>query len=479
MIGRVKEQRELNKRWDSGEAELVAIYGRRRVGKTCLVDETFRGRITFRYAGLSPVELQGKGLLKAQLEQFYYSLLGQGMPRSHRPKDWLEAFYMLESLLESRDDGQRQLVFMDELPWMDTPRSGFLTAFEGFWNGWACHRPNIMVIVCGSASSWVQDKLLNNHGGLYGRVTCEIHLSPFTLAETERFFEQRSVHLSRYDITQAYMAVGGIPYYLGYFTPDRSLPQNLDQLFFETHAKLSGEFDRLFDSIYDAPKMSKSIVRVLAMRRSGYRRGEIAEKCGLSSGGTLTACLSALIASDFIQKEKRFGDQKGEEYYRLTDPFCLFWLYFQQGGTNQDPAFWEHSLMSPQMTAWRGFAFENICFTHLSQIRQALGISGVVTTCSPWVQRGTSKEKGTQVGLLLERADRVVNACEMKFVGEPFTVDKEYYQTLMHRQTLLADLLSPTQSLQQTLITTFGLKSGTYSGIFSSVITLDDLFRET
>ena len=233
IIGRKKEILELNELYKSDKPELIAVYGRRRVGKTFLIDQALKNNITFRHAGLSPVDEKGKkNLMPEQLKHFYYSLLLQGMKKSHVPTSWLEAFFMLEMHLQKIDKGKRMVIFLDELPWMDTPRSGFLTAFESFWNGWACHRDNIMVIVCGSANSWIHDKLLNNYGGLYGRTTHEIKLSPFTLNECEQFFASRKIRISRYDIFQSYMMLGGIPYYLGYFDKDKSLPQNIDKLFF-------------------------------------------------------------------------------------------------------------------------------------------------------------------------------------------------------------------------------------------------------
>ena len=232
MTGRTKETKELNDLYDSGKAELVAIYGRRRVGKTFLVNELFADRMTFRHAGLSPADDEAMSS-KKQLNHFYHSLLLHGMKKSRCPADWLEAFFMLEKLLMEMDDGSRQLVFFDELPWLDTPKSGFMTAFEGFWNTWGCCRKNLMVVVCGSASSWVLDKLVNNHGGLYGRVTYEIKLSPFTLKECEEYFLSRNVILSRYDVVQCAMCLGGIPYYLGYVKGTLSLEQNIDGLFSE------------------------------------------------------------------------------------------------------------------------------------------------------------------------------------------------------------------------------------------------------
>ena len=246
MIGREKEVKELNKLYDRNRAELVAVYGRRRVGKTYLIDETFAGRITFRHAGLSPADEDAKGLLRAQLDHFYNSLLLFGMEKSKKPDNWLDAFLLLEQFLQKTDNGSRQLVFLDELPWLDTPRSGFIRAFEGFWNNWGCHRKNLMVVVCGSANSWMMNSLINNHGGLYNRVTYEIKLAPFTLHECEAFFQANNIRLSRYDIAQSYMIFGGIPYYLGYFDGEYSLAQNVDRMIFARNAKLKDEYDRLY-----------------------------------------------------------------------------------------------------------------------------------------------------------------------------------------------------------------------------------------
>ena len=265
IIGRTTEIAELNALYQSTQAQLVAIYGRRRVGKTFLVDQVFKGKITFRHAGLSPIDLgSNKNAVKKQLKHFYNSLLLCGVKKSKCPSDWLEAFFMLEKYLESIDNGSKQLIFLDELPWMDTPRSGFLSAFEAFWNTWACHRDNIMVIVCGSANSWILDNLINNHGGLYNRTTYEIKLSPFTLKETEEYLIAKGIQFSRYDIAQVNMILGGIPYYLGYLNKDLSLAQNIDLLFFHPQAKLRDEYERLFSSIFSNADEIKKLVKFLA-----------------------------------------------------------------------------------------------------------------------------------------------------------------------------------------------------------------------
>ena len=476
MVGRKKEIAELNHLYNSKKAEFVAIYGRRRIGKTYLVDETFKGRITFRHAGLSPVDGEQTGALKAQLEHFYYSLLVQGMSKSKKPESWIEAFYLLECFLEKKDDGSRQLVFLDELPWLDTPRSGFITAFEGFWNTWGCHRENLMIVVCGSANSWILDKLINNHGGLYNRITYEIKLEPFTLNECEAFFVDNHIKLSRYDITQSYMILGGVPYYMGYFQPGMSLAQNVDNLFFLKNAKLKDEYDRLFASIFNNPEFMKKIVGVLYTRNAGYTRSELIRKIDVKDGGTLSQSLNALIASDFVIKYVPFGKGK-KEHYKLVDPFCMFYLHFVDKKKNLDDNFWVQNISSPQVISWRGFAYENVCFNHIAQIKKALGISGVITSHSAWAKR-SDDEDGAQIDLLISRNDNVVNMCEIKYYGDEFTVDKDYYRVLLKRQEILAKELSPKVTIHNTLITTFGLTYNEYSGIFSHVITFDDLFEK-
>ena len=478
MIGRDKEVAELLDLYESDKAELVAVYGRRRVGKTYLIDETFKDRITFRHAGLSPVESneQYKGQpLKKQLEAFYYSLVTQGMKKDHCPKDWLEAFFMLEMYLQNLDDGTRQVVFLDELPWMDTARSGFITGFEAFWNGWACHR-NIMVIISGSANSWMENVLINNHGGLYGRVSYEIKLSPFTLRECEQLLKDRGISLSRYDITQSYMIFGGIPFYLNYFRRGNSLAQNVDELFFTKGAKLSQEFDRLFSSIFTNPEMTKTIVKVLAKRSKGYTRQEIIRESGYSDGGTLSNSLSALIASDFVIKYVPFECGKREEYYKLVDPFCIFYLKFVENKSSIADGFWLQNIGAQPIITWRGYAFENVCFNHILQIKQALGINGISSMESAWTKPEDS-DKGTQIDLLILRKDNVVNMCEMKFYSDDFAVDKDYEEILRHRQTVLYKKLPKKSTIHNTLITTYGLKDNERKWSFENVITLDDLFK--
>jgi len=478
IIGRDKETQELNRLYNSGKAEFVAVYGRRRVGKTYLIDTFFEDRLTFRHAGLSPVDTkQGKNLLAEQLQNFQISLQRHGAKQTKKPKSWLEAFFLLEQWLETQDKSQRWVVFLDEMPWMDTPRSGFITALEAFWNGWGCRQSNLLLIVCGSASSWIQNNLINNHGGLYDRITYEIKLSPFTLKECEAFYEQKNIRLSRYDIVQAYMILGGVPYYLGYMQAGMSLAQNVDEIFFAPKAKLREEFHRLFMSVFAQPEEVKQIVKLLATRHVGFTRLEIIKALGLS-GGRLTTMLRALEESDFILRYVPFGHSQKDVHYKLIDPFCLFYLRFVEGNGSENVDFWKENVASQAVSSWRGIAFEEVCLNHIRQIKRALGVEGVKSTQSSWALRGDVETEGTQIDLLIDRADNVVNLCEMKFYQDEFTIDKAYFRTLQNRQSRLLEALPKRKTVHTVLITTYGLTYNEYSGFFLRTLTLDDLFSD-
>ena len=475
IIGRERETEELMRLFNKKQAQLVALYGRRRVGKTYLVSELFKDRFAFYHTGVSPLELEEANLLEAQLAAFQSSLVEYGGEEKARPKSWMEAFGRLKTLLQQQDKDKRQLVFIDEMPWMDTPRSGFITAFEHFWNGWGAGQDNLMLVVCGSATSWIQDNLINSYGGLYDRVNAEIQLLPFTLHETELLLRSQEVTLSRYDILQLYMTVGGIPMYLSYVKPGLSLAQNIDQLFFNHKAKLKDEFERLFNSIFRSPEPYKAIVRLLAKRQCGYCRDEISQLTGIPTGKALSETLRALEASDFIELYQPFENNKRNKRYRLIDPFCLFYLD-QVEGRNRKANFWRDNENMAALNPWRGRAFENACLGHVEQIKSALGVGGVASDNAPWTFRGMDGEKGMQLDLVISRSDRVVNLCEMKFVTGEFEVKNVYEMKLRERIQWMVEHVSRRHNVQMTLVTTYGLKFGIHSGIFQRVVILDSLF---
>lgn len=478
IIGREQELHDLERLYNSRQAQFVVVYGRRRVGKTFLIDEALKGKITFRHAGLSPLERsEGQNSMQRQLKHFYNSLVVQGMKKSRCPKSWLDAFLMLELHLQSMNQEERQVVFLDELPWMDTPRSGFLTAFEGFWNNWGCHRDNMMLVVCGSATSWIQDNLIDAHGGLYGRVTAHpMRLHPFTLHECEEFYHSRGIRMSRYDIVQSYMVYGGIPYYMSFLESDKSLDQNINCTFFGRDPLLKDEFVRLFSSVFSNPQEMMKIIRVLNTRHSGFTRQQLIEKTGLEDNGAFSKMLKALIASDFVDKYVPFGLGERESHYRLVDAFCRFYLHFIEGKTELITHFWQGDA-SQAIVSWRGIAFEDVCYMHVDQIKKALGISGLTTKQSAWAYRGNDETDGTQIDLLIERPDHVINMCEMKFYNEEFIVNKTYDRILINRQNLLEKQVGKRTIVHRILVTTYGLRYNEYSGDFVKTITMDNLFE--
>ena len=482
MVGREKEQKKLRCLYQSGESEFVAVYGRRRVGKTYLIDETFRDQITFRHAGLSPISVDTgdtakKHHMKEQLDHFYRSLLLHGMKECKPPASWLEAFFLLEQFLLAHDDKQgRLIVFLDEIQWMDTPKAGFMTGLEAFWNSFACFRHNIMLIVCGSSTSWILDKLINNHGGLYGRITHQLELQPFSLFECEQYFQSKGFSLSRYDIVQAYMAVGGIPYYLNYFDKTLSVPQNIQTIFFDKNAPLRDEFERLFFSLFTNPELMKSLVIAMSSKNKGLTREELLAKTGITDSGLFSRQLKALESGAFIIKYDSFGNGKKESFYKLSDPFCIFYLRFVNESSSRRKKEWITISDSQAVVSWQGIAYENLCFNHIKQIKAALGISGVSTDESLWSKKGTEDTEGAQIDLIIERKDNVVNMCEIKYYGDEFTANKECHLSLARRERLLREILPKKVSIHNTLITTFGLKQTEYFGDFVNVVTLDDLF---
>lgn len=472
IIGRKAEISELSARYNSGKSEFIAIYGRRRVGKTFLIKEYFKNHFAFQHTALSLVDKKS-GQRTEQLKHFFYSLRQYGWEGEQQPSSWLEAFFLLKQLLGQKDDGSRQVVFIDELPWMDTPGSGFVTALESFWNGWGDCRDNLMLVVCGSATSWMSNRLINDKGGLYGRLTDVIKLEPFTLSECAQFYEANGINLSRYDITEGYMILGGIPYYMDYFAKGFSLAQNIDNLFFKKNAKLKDEFSRLFRSVFINPEMKMKIVRALGTCHKGLTREQIVQKTNIKGGGTLSESLAALEESDFLVKYVPYGCSKRAVHYKLSDNFCWFWLHFMEQDRKQED-FWQVNENKPAVRSWCGIAFEEVCFNHIRQIKQALGISGVTTRISSFIEQGDNHSEGMQIDMIIDRDDRVLNLCEMKFIQSDFAVDRDYSRKIANRVQFL--LQKENRTIHSTLITTYGLKYNEYSGSFQKTITLDDLF---
>ena len=431
----------------------------------------------FRHTGLPPAkDDKPTRILQRQLSAFYQNLVTFGLVGPiKKPNSWLEAFGLLAQGIKSKYTNERIVIFIDELPWMDTPKSNFLEAFSNFWNNFCCFNKNIVLVVCGSASSWILDKVIHGQGGLYDRVTRQIRLSPFTLNECEQFFNSIGITYSKYEIVESYIAVGGIPYYLGYFNRGLSVAQNIDSLFFNKNAKLEDEYIELFSSQFTNPDKYRKVVEVLKDNKYGLTKKELLEKTGLTNNGDFYDMLKALEKGAFISSFIPFNETISKKRYKLIDPFCLFYLKNVKGNENKNN-YWQRTIDSQSQVTSMGLAFENVCFNHIEKIKEKLGITGMETEEYQWLFEGDDNRDGAQIDILIERRDNVVNLCEVKFYSDLYATNKKTHLDLMNKREALRNHISKKASISNVLITTFGLKQGEYSSDYPNVITLDDLF---
>lgn len=477
IIGRKHEINELLSLEESGKSELVALYGRRRVGKTYLINELFQDKIAFKHTGLSDEEIKNIPGTKmaAQLRSFQASLLLAGDTNLKQIKNWNDAFLRLIKLLENKNQNDRLIVFLDEFPWMDTPKSDFIASFSWFWNNWGSTKKNLMLIICGSASSWIIDNLINAHGGLYDRLTYSIKISPLTLNECREYFLSKNIDIPMYTIVTIYMVFGGIPYYLNYYDTNYSLNENIDRLLVRKNAKLALEYDNLFAATFSEIKTAKAIIEYLSKRKEGYTRKEIVKGLGITDGDYIAKALKSLENSDFLIKYIPYLGSAKEKKYKIVDPFCLFYLKY----ISKKKSLSESIFTDDIENKWIGSAFENLCYNHLNKIKEALGILQVETMQFSWSIKGTDTEKGAQIDLIIERKDKIIHLCEMKFYQSEYLNDETAHINLCNKIKRLKELSSSKKSVQiiPTLITTFGLKRKEYWQDFPRVITLIDFFR--
>ncbi|MCI7400206.1 MAG: ATP-binding protein [Prevotella sp.] len=369
IIGREKEIQTLAEAMKSERSEFVAVYGRRRIGKTFLIKEYFNNKFSFLFVGT-------RGISKAtQLDNFALALQRQ-FAIDFKPalQNWFDAFHLLEDLLTKKRTKGKRVVFIDEMPWMDSPKSDFVPALELFWNGWANMRDDIVLIACGSATSWMVDKVFHNRGGLFNRITRHLYLKPFTLNEVEKLLHSQGIQWDRYQIAQCYMALGGVPFYLTLLNRSESLSQNIDRLFFSSeNAPLRMEYSELYSALFKDPEKYMTIVKALSAKRDGMTRNELIEQCGFG-GSSITKVLSDLERCDFIFGYSQFGNKTKNTLYRIKDFYTLFYYKFVEKDDGKDNCRWSHILQSQQVRIWQGFSFELLCLLHLDQIKNSFNM---------------------------------------------------------------------------------------------------------
>ena len=471
IVGRNAEIELLNKILHDDKSHFVAVYGRRRIGKTYLIRETFNDRFTFQHSGLS------EGSMKEQLFAFDSSLKDAGLNIKRKSKNWLEAFDKLKEIIRSSNE-KRKIVFIDELSWMDTPKSDLMVALENFWNGFASARKDIVLIVCASATSWMLSKVVHNKGGLYNRLTQQIHLQAFCLRECEEYIQSEGIALNREQILQYYMIFGGVPYYWGFIKKGLSLAQNIDHTLFDRNAPLRDEFKYMYASVFKNPETYIRIIETLGTKKVGLTREELITLTGLSNSGDLTGKLEELESCGFIRKYYAFGMKKKNAVYQLMVCFTLFHFKFLQDEPT-DEHFWTNQINTPAVNTWMGLAFERVCMHHVAQIKNKLGISGVLTAENSWYCKADPDHGvfGSQIDMLITRKDQVINLCEMKYSGSEYTITEKADKSIRNKMNDLRVLTNTKYAIYPTLITTYGLVPNSYSDRIQAVITLDDLFQ--
>lgn len=481
LVGRVDEQQRLQAALDSPNAELVAVYGRRRVGKTFLVSQFFAPRVDV----LCTATGEKDASLPVQLYHFQRSLRDAFGDTSPPPDSWRQAFERLADWAERRRN-ERVCVFLDELPWMSTRRSGLLQALDYCWNTRLSKLPKLTVVVCGSAAAWMLDKLIHAKGGLYNRITRRIHLAPFRINETRAFLASRGVRLGTRQVLEIYMAIGGVPHYLMQVERGWSAAQAVARICFDRSGILHDEYDRLFASLFDGADVFDRLVRAIAETRAGTPLAKLRGLPELSSGGRLASRLRELVAAGFIAELVPWGYSRRDKVYRIIDPFVLFHLRWIEKAPRGLLAanltdYWLGKSATPAYRAWAGYAFESMCLEHAAEIRRALGIASIATDTGTWrftAPRRDANVHGAQVDLLFDRADGIINLCELKYCSDEYVVTKSYARELKRKLEVFERQTRTKKDVCLTLVTTHGLRHNAWSrDLIASVVTADELFR--
>lgn len=467
LIGRKPEKEILVNALKSNNSELIVVYGRRRIGKTFLIREVYKKHIIFEFSGAHKANYTG------QIQNFNLTLK-EVYPKATPAENWIESFYQLRHYIDKQKSKQKKVIFIDEFPWLDTRKSNFLAAFDIFWNTYASKRKDLVIVICGSAAAYMIKNIIKNKGGLHNRLTQTIQLSPFNLNETEQLLKRNKIKLSRYDILQLHMAMGGVPHYLEKIKLGESAAQAIDRLCFTKNGFLRLEFKLIFASLFDQYDNHETIIRTLAHVRKGLTRTALLTKSKINSGGTLSKTLEELEQSGFIEKYAPYQGNK-DALYRLTDEYSMFYIKFIENTKPTNKSVWMKMQGQQSYKIWSGFSFETICIKHIEQIKEALKIGGINSTHGSWLEK--NNDNGIQIDLLIDRDDNVINLCEMKFYNTEFVLDKKYANELAKKANIFTQTSNTKKSIFTTFISTYGLYKNTYSRQYiQNELTMHDLF---
>lgn len=467
MIGREKEIERLNDSLLSGDSELIAVYGRRRVGKTYLIRNTYEKDIKFEVTALYG------GHKTEQLAIFLKELqrVSKRFSSIRKIKNWEEAFEYLKIYINNLRGKKKKVIFIDEFPWFDSHKSGFLKYFGHFWNTFCEKRKDLVVVICGSAASYMIHNIVSNRGSLHARLTYKIQLNPFTLKEVKHYLLNKNIKWSHYSILQLYIALGGIPHYLSKIKKGESVTQNIQRLCFSSNGDLINEFNEIFESLFDQSDIHKKIIWVLGLTQKGLERNELIRQTRFSGGGYFTKALDELIASGFVSSYSAVGKKKKSILYRLSDEYSRFYIKYIEPNKNQGSNFWKTMSQKQSYISWAGFNFESICLKHIGQIKKALGIEGIHSTHSSW------STEGAQIDLIIERSDNWINLFEIKFYQTEYKIDKSYLEKLRKKVRLFKQDTKSKSTVVLSMLSTYGvIENEHFYELVEDNLNMDTLF---
>ena len=471
IIGRDKEIAILRGTLTEEYSQFVAVYGRRRVGKTFLIREAFEYSFDFQFTGAANTSS------RKQLSRFRTALKEQGQIDTPELVNWESAFGELKRFVLGLPEGKK-VIFLDELPWMDAPRSGFLSELESFWNGWASARKDIVFVVCGSGTSWMVKKIIKNTGGLHNRLNHRISLKPFCLGLCEQLCESRGVLLSRKQLLEAYMIFGGVPYYWTLLRRGASITQEIDRLVFAEDGELHDEFEMLYAALFKKPQKYVKVIELLAKKRKGMTRIDLIEAGGFEDNGVFSEVLNDLEWCGFIRSYHVVGHNAQNKIFQLIDHFTIFYYDFMRG-VRRGSNYWSSMLGTPTYNTWCGLAFERVCLWHVDQIKMKLGITGIASTEYAWRYDGDSDQgiKGMQIDLVLDRADGIVDLCEIKDYNNPFSISADYAIELDRRRRVFSSVTGTKSAVHTVMITAEGIVQNAQCATIQNEVVLEDLFK--
>jgi uncharacterized protein len=472
MVGRKEQLYTMEELLGLQKSYFVAVTGRRRVGKTYLIDEVYKNNICFRVTGILD------GSQDAQIVNFVQQLAEySNIPIVTLPQNWQQVFFLLKKYLETLPKNKKQVIFIDELPWMATVRSGFIQLLAHLWNDYLSKQKHFILAICGSATSWISKKIISDTGGFHNRITHHIQLPPFTLAETKLFLLSKKIKLVDDEIAALYMALGGIPYYLELIRKGESAAEAIDRLCFAEGGLLKTEYRHLYKALFNESAHHEAMVKALAKSRYGLDRIELSEKSKVSTGGPFTRTIEDLVLSGFVVEQHPFGKIKQGTVYRLTDEFSVFYHRFIATHTKAVAGIWQEIAKTQPYKIWLGYAFEALCMRHLPQVKRAMGIANVYTEVSSFYKKADRENEGIQIDLVLDRVDKSINLCECKYYSQPFEITKQYAKTLDNRKQIFKENTATKKNVFNTLITNQAvIKNDYYFNTIDKLVLLEDLF---